>query len=371
MTAERLERSAAFWLRAYPPGWRAQRADEVTAVLVDLAPDGARRLDVRTALNLLRGGVMTRWRQTPPLRVYLAYRLFDARVPPQYRDWVRKDITGPGGLRRNLVGRLWLFVFPISNAVAAGFPVATLLWWTALAVAFTAVLLMVRPEAAARRRLQRHARRRTRLEPHAVGGFVWVRRPRERIAAEPGARVLVVLLTVGAVAWTVAAVLAPTRLGSVPCGAGCTDVVMVPRAARLLITAPLTAAVAVGLGVAVAVARRCRRLLAAAPPQPARQLVGLAPHTGTAVVLWSVVVVATALAEVSGAWALSLSAGAAPACLLVLPSALAVWRHARATDGLALVDLRHVACTGRPVIADRFDTDLVPDLDLAPALESR
>ena len=118
----RLARSAAFWLRAYPPAWRAQRADEVTAVLVDLAPDGARRLDARTALDLLRGGLATRWRQTPPLHVYLAYRMFDVRVPAQYRDWVRQDITGPGSLRRNLSGRLWLFVLPIVNAVASGSP---------------------------------------------------------------------------------------------------------------------------------------------------------------------------------------------------------------------------------------------------------
>ena len=91
-----LDRSAAFWLRAYPPSWRAQRADEVTAVLVDLAPDGARRLDARTALGLLRGGVATRWRQTPPLRVYLPYRMLDLRVPARYRDWVQQDITSPG-----------------------------------------------------------------------------------------------------------------------------------------------------------------------------------------------------------------------------------------------------------------------------------
>ena len=94
--SERLARSAAFWLRAYPPAWRAQRADEVTAVLVDLAPDGARRLDARTALNLVRGGVATRWRQTPPLRVYLPYRMLDLRVPARYREWVRQDIASPG-----------------------------------------------------------------------------------------------------------------------------------------------------------------------------------------------------------------------------------------------------------------------------------
>ena len=365
--ADRLERSAAFWLRAYPPAWRAQRAEEVTALLVDLAPDGARRVDARTALNLLRGGVATRWRQTPPLHVYLAYRMFDVRVPVRYREWVRQDITGPGSLRRNLLGRLWLLAFPLYQAVVAGFPRATLAWWASLAVALAACLLLVRPDAAIRRRLQHHVRRRTPDEPRDVGGFVWVGRPRERTAAEPGARVLVIVLAVGAVAWSLAAVLAPTRMGTVPCGDGCFETVTAPRDARLLITAPLTAAAVAGVVVGVAVARRLRRLLAAAPVQPARRLVGLAPHAGLAVVLWSGMIAAAALAEASGAWALSLSAVAGPVCLLLLPSGFAAWRCARRTDGLAFVDLRHVAWTGRPVVVDRYDSHLLP----AVALESR
>ena len=108
-----------------------------------------------------------------------------------------------------------------------------------------------------------------------------------------------------------------------------------------------------------------------APEQPARRLVGIAPHAGVAVALWTVLIVAAALAEATGAWALSLSAVAAPVCLLLLPTAFAGWRHARTTDGLAFVDLRHVAWTGRPVEVDRYDTDLVPDLAPAVAQESR
>ena len=65
------DRSARFWLRAYPRDWRAVRGDEVTSVLRDLAAEDARRVDLRTAWNLVRGGLATRWRQTPPLRVYL------------------------------------------------------------------------------------------------------------------------------------------------------------------------------------------------------------------------------------------------------------------------------------------------------------
>lgn len=364
MTTDGLTRSAAFWLRAYPPAWRAQRADEVTAVLVDLAPDGARRLDLRTVLGLLRGGVATRWRQTPPLRVYLPYRMLDVRVPPRYREWVRQDIASPGALRRNLTGRVWLFVLPLWNALTSDTRGDTLVLWTVLAIALTATLLCVRPGTEVRRRLQRHAR----TTPPVVGSWVWVRTSRARVAPEPGARALVLLLTVGAVARSAAAVLAPTRLGSVPCDAtgalACSELVVVPRDRAALITGPLTAAVLTGLVLAVAARRRLDRHLADRPEQPARHLVGLAPHAGTGFALWAGLVVAEATAEATGAWVLSLSAVAAPACLLLLPVATVVWLRARATPDCALVDLRHVAWTGRPVAVDRYDTDLIPAADL-------
>ncbi|GEL97931.1 hypothetical protein [Cellulomonas terrae] len=359
-----LDRSAAFWLRAYTPAWRARRADEVTAVLVDLAPDGARSLDLRTVLGLLRGGVATRWRQTPPLRVYLPYRLLDVRVPPQYREWVRQDIASPGALRRNLTGRLWLFVLPLWNALASDTRGDTLAMWTVLTIALTATLLCVRPGSVVRRRLQRHAR----TSPPVVGSWVWVRTSRARVAAEPGAQALVLLLTVGAVAWSTAAVLAPTRLGSVPCDAAgalaCSELVVVPRDHTALITAPLTAALLAGVGLAVAVRRRLARHLADRPEQPARQLVGLAPHAGPGLALWVGLILAGATAEATGTWALSLSALAAPACLLLLPTAAVLWLLARTTPGCAFVDLRHVAWTGRPVEVDRYDTDLIPAADL-------
>lgn len=362
-----LDRSAAFWLRAYPPAWRAQRADEVTAVLVDLAPDGARRLDARTALGLLRGGVATRWRQTPPLRVYLPYRMLDIRVPAQYREWVHQDITTPGAMRRNLTGRLWLFLLPIYTTLTSGALGEFVLMWTVLGVVLLATLLCVRPGFALRRRLQHHASTR----PAELGPSVWVRTSRARVSAEPGARVLVLLLAVGAMAWTAAAVLAPTRLGSVPCDASgaltCSEFVVVTRDSVPLITAPIAAAALAGIGIAVAVHRRLGRHLADRPDQPARHLVGLAPHAGVGFTLWAGLVVAEAGAEATGAWLLSLSAVAAPACLLLLPAAVVVWLRSRTAPDLALVDLRHVAWTGRPVQVDRYDTELVP----AVAQESR
>ncbi|MFS0699641.1 hypothetical protein AB6N24_06660 [Cellulomonas sp. 179-A 4D5 NHS] len=90
----RFARSAALWLRAYPRRWRQARGAEVAAVLADLAPPGARRLDVGTALGLLVAGWATRARQHPPLGAWLRYRLLRERLPRRYRPWVRDDVEG-------------------------------------------------------------------------------------------------------------------------------------------------------------------------------------------------------------------------------------------------------------------------------------
>ena len=211
--ADRLERSAAFWLRAYPPAWRAQRADEVTAVLVDLAPDGARRLDARTAL----GPAARRGRDAlaPDPAAARVPAVPDAR-PPRAGAVPRVGAPGhraPGSLRRNLLGRLWLFAFPLYQAIDGRVSSRDPAWWAALAVALAASLLCVRPSAAVRRRLQHHARRGRRTSRATSAGSSGCGRPRARIAAEPGARVLVLLLAVGAVAWSAAAVLAPDPPG--------------------------------------------------------------------------------------------------------------------------------------------------------------
>lgn len=366
MTTRQFERSAAFWLRAYPPSWRAERAAEVTAVLVDLADDDARRLDARTALGLLRGGIATRWRQTPPPWVYLPYRMFDIRVPARYRDWVRQDVTSPGHLRRNLLGRAWMFAMPLYVAATSDLRDEIVVTWVAVALAGTATLLCVRPDGAARRRLQQHARP-GRGEPRTVGAFVWVRTSRARIAAEPGARVLALLVAVGAASWSVAALVAPTWLivGSVPCESpqgACreVDTSVVARDPSALGAVLLVVVALAGVALAVVVVRRLDRRLPARPEQLARHLLGLRPHARVGLAMWIVLIVAAALAEVTGAWVLSLSVVAAPVCLLLLPSTVVLWRRARVTPDAAFVDLWHVGWTGRPVEVDPYDTELVP-----------
>lgn len=365
-----LDRSAAWWLRAYPPSWRAERADEVTAVLLDLAPDGARRLDARTALGLLRGGLATRWRQTPPPWVYLPYRMFDVRVPARYRDWVRRDISSPGNLRRNLLGRAWVFVMPLYVVLTTDLRRDALVTGTSIGAAGVATLLCVRPGGAVRRRLQHHVRPDS-GGPSELGAFAWVWTSRDRIAAGPGSVVLVLLLGVGAVAWSVAAALAPSRLliegvpcdfpESGPCIAG--DVAVVGRDVSTLAVVLLLAALVVGIALGAVVARRLDRLLPGLPEQPARSLLGFLPQARVGIALWTGLVVAAALAEATGAWFLSVSVVAAPVCLLLLPSAVVLRRRARAVPDAAFVDLRHIAWTGRPVEVDRYDTDLVPVSD--------
>lgn len=124
-------RSVGRWLHAYPRRWQAARADEITAVLADLAPSGARRLDLRSGLGLLAAGWATRWREHPPLLAYLGYVGFDLRLDPRHRDWARDDIEGPW-----FVVRRWLVAFAAVGAItwlpARGGdtpPTETLRWW--------------------------------------------------------------------------------------------------------------------------------------------------------------------------------------------------------------------------------------------------
>ncbi|WP_069386194.1 hypothetical protein [Cellulosimicrobium cellulans] len=96
----RYERSARFWLHAYPQRWRDAHGDEALAVLLDLAPpvpDGGRAprgIGAREAWGLVRAGWGLRWREHPPLGRWLLYRTLDVRLPARYWWWVADDIHG-------------------------------------------------------------------------------------------------------------------------------------------------------------------------------------------------------------------------------------------------------------------------------------
>ncbi len=354
---ERFDRSARFWLRAYPRHWRAERADEVTEVLRDLAAADARRVDLRTAVGLVRAGVAARWRETPPPRVYLPYRVLGVRVPAPYREWVYRDLTSPGYLRRDLLWRSWIFALPLYQLVAGDDRAFTLGLWAVTGVAIAATLLLVRRGPARRRRLAYHVRPRV-AEHRRLGDLSWVAVPRTRFAAAPAAAAWTTVLSVGAVAWSLAAVAAPTQLVGRRCTTPgsqlCSEIVTGERTGSpVFVAGLLVVASMIGIALGRTAGARLGRRLPGRPHQPARLLVGFTARGVAGVALWCLLVVAAALAEVVGAWPLSLSFVAAPACLVLLPVAVVGVRHARATPDLALVDLVRAAWTDTPVDADR------------------
>ncbi len=108
------ERSVACWLCTYPRRWREVRAQELTAVLSDLAGPRARRPGARTALGLVLAGWATRWREHPPPRLWWRHRVLRRRLPRPYRAWTRDDVEG--------------FWFPLRMNLALPFVPLCLAW---------------------------------------------------------------------------------------------------------------------------------------------------------------------------------------------------------------------------------------------------
>lgn len=91
---ERLERRVRLLVCAYPIQWRLRRADEFVDTILDMLGTNASRIGARLALNIVLGGWRTRLREHPPLGLWLRYRLFNQRVPPQWGPWVGQDVSG-------------------------------------------------------------------------------------------------------------------------------------------------------------------------------------------------------------------------------------------------------------------------------------
>src|SRR4051812_45620380 len=81
-------------LRAYPPRYRRGREEELLATMLDCAEPGRAAPTLRESADVIRGGLITRLRTHPPLWRWLAYRLYDKRLPEAYREFARDDITG-------------------------------------------------------------------------------------------------------------------------------------------------------------------------------------------------------------------------------------------------------------------------------------
>ena len=149
---ESFERSARRWLRAYPPRWRRERADEAVALLADLAPD-ARRVDLRTALGLVQGGWSTRRRTRPPLRTYLAFRFQDRLPGPEHAAWLEDDVTGRWFHARVALAQV-LVIGSAFGLIASGLAAVGWLSWEA--VLFGSVVMVLAEVVRAVRRTLRH-----------------------------------------------------------------------------------------------------------------------------------------------------------------------------------------------------------------------
>jgi hypothetical protein len=89
------ERRCRLLLRlAYPPRFREFRGPELLSTLMDLATPGQSSPTLRGGLDVLRGGLMLRLRERPPIGHWLFYRWVGGQLPWKYRWWARDDIRG-------------------------------------------------------------------------------------------------------------------------------------------------------------------------------------------------------------------------------------------------------------------------------------
>jgi hypothetical protein len=112
------ERRCLALLRAYPPRYRAARGTELLGTLLDAATPGRDTPSVRESWDVIRGGLLTRWRARPPVWRWAAYRGFGARLPYAYRWWARDDVLGRWYRVRSRLGSFLVFV-PCSYGVTA------------------------------------------------------------------------------------------------------------------------------------------------------------------------------------------------------------------------------------------------------------
>ncbi|MCG2803084.1 MAG: hypothetical protein L6311_13440 [Cellulomonas sp.] len=361
---DRFDRSARFWLRAYPVRWRAVRGDELIGVLRDLAGPEATRLSLRESLGLLRSGWATRWRDGPPLRTRLAYRWLDRPIPPRYREWARDDIDGRWyDTRRMLLapiavyGIFWLV--PVLRGRQSDL-FFVFLWAMILPVTLWFDLLRPVRDPYRTRAVNRHLMPRL-GEPTTAMRFGQTRGARPRIEARLGTTLACLALGFGAVLWTTVALVVPRGPAIVGCPPEPESLVCFTFGSASWHpqrwAALAAVAVVVGLILGRRAGRRTARLLSERPAQPYRALVNRAPGLITALVLLVPLAGWQAWLEATGRWVALISPWASAICLLMLPGALVAARAARhGPSDTALVDLWQIGLHGR---APQLDTWVV------------
>lgn len=358
-------RSVQFWSRAYPRRWRAARGDELIGLLADLAAPGARRLDVRSALDLVRGGWATRLRERPPLGPWLLYRLFGTRSLRDHLGWVADDIAGAlFPLRHVMITALAIIPINVTHVWAGGISYfSTWSFWIVVVIALSLDSQLL--DGYRRwRAIETYLLART-GERVTAGSWVRVRAPRRRVtarAALPWAAAAPVGLLVACVA---AAARAPravrfeaTEPGAWP-GFGLVDGGAVPRGAVLAV---LVLAVAAGVVLASMVRTRLRRP-GLSVDQPDRELERVGVRRATFVVLDVALLAALPIAEALGAVPLGLGLWLGIAAGVLAPPAVVAWLVVRQLPGageLAFVDVRRIGLVGRAPRVDGPSSVLTP-----------
>jgi hypothetical protein len=124
-SATPFERSARFWLGAYPRRWRDLHGEEVLGVLDDVyrgsAGDLPDRLPRAESLGLLRAGWALRWHERPGIWRWCLYRCWTVRLRAADWPWVVDDIRGRWYPLRCVLGRNALVIpFWVYQGVAMG-----------------------------------------------------------------------------------------------------------------------------------------------------------------------------------------------------------------------------------------------------------
>ncbi|MER5644876.1 DUF5313 family protein [Streptosporangium sp. NPDC002524] len=106
--ASAYERRCRLLMRvAYPPRFREFRGSELLSTLMDLAGPGQSSPTLRDGLDVLRGGLMLRLRERPPIGHWLLYRWVGVQVPWKYRWWARDDIQGRFFFERHVTSTMF------------------------------------------------------------------------------------------------------------------------------------------------------------------------------------------------------------------------------------------------------------------------
>lgn len=355
---EALERDARRWLRAYPPRWRTERAEEVLGLLTDLAAPGADRLSGRERWGLVRGGLATRWRGRPPWWHWAAYRFFDRRLPRVWAAWAADDIAGTWYPMRNYLGSTWFLAVWFS--VLPAFRDARLLVLLGVCAVASQVLW---PQATRRRQQAKHLVPR-RGEPVLPGAHVFWPSPRARVAARSGWTAAAVVAAVLLVAGGVSAATSPKSLYAVPVPEPASfEIVVAPVGPyRAVAVALIAAALMMGVMWAVVGHRRLRRLLPHCPPQPHRVVRPVLPAELVSVASWTTAGLGVVWLELTGRLVLGTGVVLGALGAVVLPVALVVLGVIRKSEvaDLAAVDVRSIVGSGLVPLVDPVAGMLAP-----------